>query len=156
MKSNFLRALAAVSLFALCIVTHAAESAKSVVFVCEHGSVKSVMAASYFNRMAEEQKLNMRAVARGTTPDAEVPAWAVGKLKEDGFDVSSFKPTALAKADTRPAVAIVAFCAVGKDLADPGKVSTWLDIPPASEDYAKAKAAILSKVEALVVDLKAK
>ena len=35
-----------------------------VVFVCEHGTVKSVMAALWFNRLATERKLPFRAVSR--------------------------------------------------------------------------------------------
>ncbi|SRR6266404_3655563 len=37
-----------------------------VVFVCEHGSVKSLIAMEYFNRSVQERGLAYRAVARGT------------------------------------------------------------------------------------------
>jgi protein-tyrosine-phosphatase len=114
------------------------------------------MAASYFNRMAAEQKLDMRAMARGTTPDAAVPAWAVDKLKADGFDVSSFKPQALASADVSRAVTIVAFWDIPKELAEPKKTTSWMDVPPASTDYEKSKAAMLAKIAALVTELKAR
>ena len=43
-----------------------------VVFVCEHGSVKSLIAMDYFNRSARERGLAYRAVARGTAPEATV------------------------------------------------------------------------------------
>ncbi|MDB6104782.1 MAG: protein tyrosine phosphatase [Gammaproteobacteria bacterium] len=39
-----------------------------VVFVCEHGSVKSLIAMVYFNRSVRERRLPYRAVARGTAP----------------------------------------------------------------------------------------
>jgi hypothetical protein len=46
----------------------------TVVFVCLHGSVKSVMAAAHFNRIAKERQLPFVAVARGVDPDREIPA----------------------------------------------------------------------------------
>ena len=66
---------------------------KQVLFVCEHGNVKSLMAMSYFNRLAEERGLPYRAVSRGTAPDSTtVPPKIVEGLKKDGFDVSGFHP----------------------------------------------------------------
>ena len=43
-----------------------------VVFVCEHGSVKSLVAMEYFNRGAKARALAYRAVARGTAPEPKV------------------------------------------------------------------------------------
>lgn len=45
-----------------------------IVFVCEHGSAKSVIAASEFERMAKKEGLAVNILARGTNPDAEIPA----------------------------------------------------------------------------------
>ena len=44
-----------------------------VVFVCEHGSVKSLVAMEHFNRRARERGLPYQAVARGLAPDRAVP-----------------------------------------------------------------------------------
>ncbi len=43
-----------------------------IVFVCEHGAAKSVIAATYFNKLANEKGLNLKAIARGTHPDQEL------------------------------------------------------------------------------------
>ena len=56
-----------------------------VLFVCEHGAVKSVIAAAHFNRLARERHLAMRAVARGTYPEAEIPSNVVSGLRADGL-----------------------------------------------------------------------
>ena len=63
-----------------------------VVFVCEHGSVKSLIAASYFIRRARERGLAVRAVARGAAPDAQVPESVVQGLSAAGFEVSAYVP----------------------------------------------------------------
>ena len=44
----------------------------TVVFVCEHGSAKSMIAALWFNRLASEQGLPLQGVSRGVNPDAKV------------------------------------------------------------------------------------
>ena len=43
-------------------------SAPAVVFVCEHGAAKSVVATAYFNKLAAERNLPFRATFRGTVP----------------------------------------------------------------------------------------
>src|SRR5215813_9354941 len=39
---------------------------RAVVFVCEHGAAKSVIATAYFNKLAAERGLAYRATFRGT------------------------------------------------------------------------------------------
>jgi hypothetical protein len=53
-----------------------------VLFVCEHDNVKSLMAASRFNQMAQEDRLPFRAPSRGTAPDSTTvpPAIIQGPL----------------------------------------------------------------------------
>jgi hypothetical protein len=51
--------------------TLASPPTHQVVFVCEHGNVKSLMAASYFNTMAQARGLPFRAVSRGSAPDSD-------------------------------------------------------------------------------------
>src|ERR1700755_547517 len=63
-----------------------------VVFVCEHGTVKSVVALEHFNRLAEARRLDVVGVSRGTRPDSVVPDVVSRGLLLDGFDVSLFSP----------------------------------------------------------------
>ena len=44
----------------------------TIVFVCEHGAAKSVVAAAQFNRLAEERHLPYRGIARGTEPQEDI------------------------------------------------------------------------------------
>jgi arsenate reductase len=130
-------------------------SARLVVFVCEHGSAKSLVAASFLERMAKERGIAVRAVSRGTAPDASVPAAVVESLRDDGFDVAAFKPQRLREADVLAADRVVA---IGVDLGEVGAkaragVVRWDDIPPFSASYPKARQAILSRLSALFDDL---
>ena len=128
---------------------------KTVVFVCEHGSAKSVVAAAHFNRLAAEKGLPYRALARGTKPDEAVSTPVRNNLAAEGLDVSGWKPAAVSDQDIQAAVQVVS---VGTDLPATrsfakGVLIEWNDIPAISQDYAAARKAILTRVEALVQSL---
>ncbi len=130
-------------------------ASRVVVFVCEHGSAKSLVAASFFERMAKERGLALRAVSRGTTPDPSVPAAVVEALRGDGFDVSAFVPQRLSEADVRAADRVVA---IGVDLGEVGAkarrgVVRWDDIPPFSVSYPAAREAIRTRIASLLAEL---
>jgi protein-tyrosine-phosphatase len=141
----------------LCLQTtlgRAADAPRTVMFVCEHGTVKSLIAASFFNRWAAEQGLNCRAVARGTAIQAEVPAGVAANLRKDGFDLAGFRPQAAGRLEAESAAAVIAFCELPPELAGLTRVQSWTDVPPASVDYEKAKAVMLPRIEALLAGLR--
>src|SRR5262249_56748441 len=72
-------------------------NASTVVFVCEHGAAKSVIAAAHFNRLASELKLPYRAVARGTNPDDAGSAAVRNGLAAGGLDVTACQPKSLSQ-----------------------------------------------------------
>jgi protein-tyrosine-phosphatase len=131
-----------------------AEPAGTVVFVCEHGTVKSLIAREWFNRLAAERGLAVRAVSRGLTPDASVPPAIADALRSDGFDATGFEPRAFSAADASGAVRVVG---IGVDLsAAPRGDATWEaweGIPPASERYAASRDALRARIEALLAAL---
>ena len=65
-----------------------------ILFVCLHGSAKSVIASQYFRRVASERGIAADTAAAGTEPDPEIPPGVVRGLGADGFDVS--RPAAAA------------------------------------------------------------
>jgi arsenate reductase len=128
------------------------KQAQIVVFVCEHGSAKSVVAAAHFNRLAKEKNLNLRAISRGTNPDKEFPEGTIKGLKADGLDVDGAKPVKLSKADVASATRVVAFCQLPEAyMAVP--VKHWDDVPPMSEDYNKFRDIIIERIKHLLEEL---
>ena len=125
-----------------------------VVFVCEHGSAKSLVAALFLERMAKELGMAVGAVSRGTSPDASVPAPVVTALREDGFDVASFRPRAVSGTDVSTAARVVAMGVGSGELKGRAAiVERWDDVPPISVSYDKAREVILSRIRALLRDL---
>jgi arsenate reductase (thioredoxin) len=73
-------------------------SVGTVVFVCQHGAAKSVLAAALLERLAAEHGIALRALARGTEPEPQVvPAVAAGLLAK-GIDVRTWQPRPLTPA----------------------------------------------------------
>jgi protein-tyrosine-phosphatase len=120
-----------------------------VVFVCEHGSAKSVAAAAHFNRIAAERGLSIRAVARGIDPDPELAPAAVDGLRADGLIPTASVPQKLERADLESAVAVIAFNDLPVELAAGIAVQRW-EVPPISTDYPSSRDAIVARIEPLV------
>lgn len=129
-----------------------AEIAGVVVFVCEHGSAKSVIAATHFNALAQARGLEVRALARGTSPDAHLPDGVIAGLARDGQEPVTRSPTRLGRQEVSSALRVVAFHDLGTDLDPASKAIRW-QVPAVSADYEIARAAIVARVEQLLDEL---
>jgi arsenate reductase len=127
---------------------------KTVVFVCEHGAAKSVVAAAHFNRLAQERGLKVRAISRGTVPDPSVPEFIRNGLKGDGAPVaSSFVPTRITPGDAAAAVRVVTFDVQLPDDVKPAQATNWTGVPNFGDGYGPARSDIRGRVEALLRQL---
>jgi protein-tyrosine-phosphatase len=131
-----------------------APATASVVFVCEHGSVKSLIAASYFNQRAQAKGLKVRAIARGVAPEPTVPPAVLDGLRAAGIDVSEYRPRLLSDADIRGATLIVSFDEdISSAVAGQARYLQWDNLPGVLSDYPRGKTAIVKKVDVLVGEL---
>lgn len=122
-----------------------------ILFLCAHGGAKSVIAASYFNRIAEEHALPYTAIAASAEdPYDSVPESVADFLLRDGLDVRSFTPRPVEQRDVSSASRIIA---IGCQL-EGVPVERWDDVPAASEDLEGSAAAIRRHVEALMEGLR--
>jgi arsenate reductase len=124
-----------------------------IIFVCEHGAAKSIIAAAYFNRLAREENLSLRAIARGTHPDAELSPKAVAGLQEDGLTSTESIPAKLTREDIEYAQQIISFCDLPEEYRQKSAVEQWPDIPPVSEDYERSRDAIVEHLQKLISTL---
>ena len=127
--------------------------AEQILFVCERGNVKSLMAASYFNQLAAQRGLPWRAVARGISPDSTtVPKSIAAALLAEGVDVSEFHPT---KVDAKDAADAAQIVVIGSDLparlgGDEQRIEQWNNVPPASTSYDAARSSLKAHVAKLL------
>ena len=125
-----------------------------VLFVCLHGSAKSVIASQHFRRLAAERGLAADSGSAGTEPDAELPPGVVRGLRGDGINPSGLRPLAVTRADLERASRVVAFGCDLTSMAPPGlTIERWDDVPAVSEDYARARDVIAARVRGLVDQL---
>ena len=122
----------------------------SVIFVCEHGAAKSVIATAYFNKLAAERSLPFRATFRGTTPQDDLSVRVVAALKADGVAVPSGKPAAISDRDVAEATHIFAIgCTLPDKAQRSGKAADWSDVPE-DQGYGPMRDAIVRHVTQLL------
>jgi len=125
----------------------------TVVFVCEHGAAKSVIATAYFNKIAAERGLRARAAYRGVNPQADLSVSAMKGLKEDGLMVAEHKPAPISQSDVDAATVIFAIgCTLPSNARASGKAGSWDDVPE-DRGYGPTRDAIKRHVEELVDQL---
>jgi arsenate reductase len=121
------------TLMIACATLRADETPLQVLFVCEHGSVKSVMAATYFNQLATERGLPFRAISRGSAPGSDTVSARDVATSEQIVAISTELPRSVE--------------------APAAKVEHWNDVPAASANYAAARASLKAHVEQLLLVL---
>ncbi len=135
---------------------------KEVLFVCVRNSGRSQMAEAFFNRLAEERGLDVRAGSACTQRAEHVNATVRQVMIEVGLDMAALKPKLLTEEMVERAEFVVAMgCAVDAN-ACPGigrkDVTDWgmPDPEGMSEDQVRVlRDAIRSRVVALLESLTA-
>lgn len=125
----------------------------TVLFVCLHGSAKSQMAATHFNRMARDRGLPHTAISRAIEPDKDIPPSIRAGLAGEGLEPVSDVPASLTADEASRAMKVFSFNEVPLDRKGTAIVQLWSDVSPATEDYNRARDAIVRHVEVVVSDL---
>jgi arsenate reductase (thioredoxin) len=132
-----------------------ARPVETVLFVCEHGTVRSLLAKVLFEEYAAAAGLQMRAVSRGTHADSVVPPWMLQGLATDHVALGSWRPQTLRPADLATASLVVSFdVPVAATAAARAPRVQWDGLPSVSRDYATGRDAIKVRVHQLVDSLK--
>ncbi len=125
-----------------------------ILFICEHGSAKSVVAAAHFNDLAAESGLPVRAISRGTDPDDAIHPAALRGLALDGLGAAS-APVRLSDADLDAAQRVVSFSDLPPEYNGRVRPDIWT-VPAVSENYESSRDAIVTRVRVLIGELTAK
>jgi arsenate reductase len=126
---------------------------KKIVFVCEHGSAKSIIAVSYFNKIAREKNLSWEAVARGTTPDAEISPKTKKLLTDDNMPVPQIKPQAITQKDVDEANQVILFFPLPENIEGKDNLDYWPGIDAVNGDFEKLRDDIVAKLLPLIDSL---
>jgi protein-tyrosine-phosphatase len=142
----------------------------TVVFMCKYGSVKSLVAAERFNKLAEMRGLSVRAIGRAANPGTihdEVPEVVARNLTLEGSDVSNYEPKILKPEEAAAAIRVVHISLQGEPDPDSAVAASvnvreerWDDVPTmligpdgkvdeTGRQYNKARSLLVSHVDAL-------
>jgi protein-tyrosine-phosphatase len=126
---------------------------KSIVFLCQHGAAKSILAAAYFQHLAAQRGLPFRAASAGLAPDPAIPSAVIALLQSEGLPIPAEMPRLATEVELSAATRVVSLgCALGGRVP-PEALIDWSDVPPFSEDARAAQASIWAHVERLVAEL---
>jgi len=130
----------------------AADAKAVVLFVCEHGAAKSVLAATYFNQLAMQRGLPIRGIARGTAPDQQLPPAVVQGLAQAGLQPCVLVPIPLRNQDLEAAARIVTFDQPAVAARAPVRIPhhAWDGLPAVSAGFDRAAEVIVARVDTLV------
>jgi Protein-tyrosine-phosphatase len=124
---------------------------QTIVFVCLHGSVRSQMAAAYFNRIAKERGLPFTAISRGIQVDSSIPMRIRDGLAQDGLAPTDDIPHGLTADEASGASKVFAFDAVPDDRKGAADITYWSDVP--TKDYQATREAIVRHIDGLLPTL---
>lgn len=125
----------------------------TIVFVCEHGAAKSIVAATYFDQLARDLEKSFRVLPRGTNPDSELSLQTVIGLAEDGLAPIELKPQRLTVSDLQSAQYVIAFCELPAEFPQHANLQFWSDVPPVSENYRQARDVIIAHIHQFLESL---
>ena len=123
---------------------------RPVLFVCLHGSAKSLIASEYFNRLAEGRGVPLRAESAGIEPDSEVPEPVIAGLGAAGIDVREYIPRPVTPEHLAAATLIVTFGCELTPEPQSGTAEEWNDLPMVSDGFDAARDAIVPRVDRLL------
>jgi protein-tyrosine-phosphatase len=142
----------------------------TVVFMCKYGSVKSLVAAERFNKLAEMRGVSVRAIGRAANPGTihdDVPEVVARNLTLEGSDVSTYQPQVLKPEEAAAAIRVVHISLQGESDPDSAVAASvhvpeerWDDVPTmligpdgkvdqTGQQYNKARSLLVSHVDAL-------
>src|SRR5262245_48624599 len=121
-----------------------------VLFVCQHGAAKSVVAAQHLRRLAQVRGVEIECLSAGVEPDDSVPPHVIAGLADDGLEFVATEPQLVTQQITERANHIVSFGCDLTEVAAPERVIVWNDVPAVSDGYAPARDAIVARLEPLL------
>jgi len=128
---------------------------QTILFLCPHSAAKSVLAAAYFQRLADQHQLDARTTFAGTEPDTVISPAVAELLQSEGLDMTGYTPRCVTPAELAQAGRVISLgCDVSHLAPSELKLEYWDDVPPPSQNLAVARTIILIRVEQLVAELK--
>jgi len=127
---------------------------KTIVFVCNYGFDKSVVAASYFNEVMKDKRFHYEAISRAAEANQRktksIPTAILTDLLSTGLTLQTTDITTLSEAEITSAYKVICLDKPNENLKDNQKLIFWEDIPPLKADAQNTTSIIKEKVDNFV------
>lgn len=127
---------------------------RRVLFVCQHGAAKSVIAATYLQRFAGARGLSIECASAGLDPDDSIPPHVLEGLRDDGVESPPSRPNRLTVNALHSADIVVSLgCDLSSVGAPPKTLVTWEGVPAVSDGFVAARDDIARRLQDLLDEL---
>jgi protein-tyrosine-phosphatase len=126
---------------------------QTILFLCPHNAAKSVIAAAYFNTLAQEVGLTYIGDSAGTEPSEKVSPVVAEMLSSEGIDVSAYQPRLVMPGELQTAFRIISIGCTPDELVTADRVEYWDDVPMVSQNPEGARDSIRTHVRELIGEL---
>jgi protein-tyrosine-phosphatase len=123
-----------------------------ILFVCQAGTAKSAIAREIFKKRAKERGIDVDVFSRGIVVEDHISPELRKKLIADGINTNAEAATSLKPADWATAEILVNFNPLPASVKHKD-VRDWTDVPSVNDDYAKARALMNERIDALLSDI---
>jgi protein-tyrosine-phosphatase len=110
-------------------------TAGQLVFVCKFGSMKSQMAAAYFNRIAKERGLQVTAISRAFHPDKDIPVAVRTNMATEGLAPTNEEITSITPDEAKVAFKVISFDEIPQENIGTTNYTHWPNSPKAKKEY---------------------
>ncbi len=125
--------------------------APDVLFVCQHGAAKSVVAARHLEELARSHGLTLNTAAAGIEPDEAIPPHVIAGLGADGIHHHDTVPQALTRELIDRARIVVSLgCDLSAFTDASHSIVEWNDVPHVSDGYEAARTVIVGHLQAML------
>jgi len=129
----------------------------TLVFVCNYGFDKSVIAASYFNEVMKNKRLHYKAISRAAEANLHetnsIPTAILTDILSTGLTLQTTNVTTLSETEVNSAYKIICLDKPLENLKDHKNLIFWKDIPPLKAGIDKTTSIIKEKVDKLVKEI---
>ncbi len=152
-RRMLLRWMAAATVLALEGCAHRdAGTPRTVLFVCQYGTVKSAIAREVLRTGAMQGRVPVNVMSRGITPEDHASAALRQRLRADGIDPDRDPLTQLDADTLRAADIVVLFDDLPMSFSRPD-ARDWTDTPSMNADYDRARAVLDARIALLLTEL---
>ena len=151
-RRSFVKVAFATMVISQAAISRGSARRKTVLFVCQYGSVKSAITRELFRRRALERDVQVTAMSRGIALESHLAPQLRATLAADGIDPERDGRHQLSKADLRHADMTVLLDPLPKDWTA-RRIHDWTDIRSFNQFYETEKPRVLARIDQLLDEI---